>query len=137
MDIIQVPSVEPPKQLTAYVPSKALEDHLLAFLAANNPGGYQPDMLPPAEFSNLARLLIYPLWFKMRTTVQLRKDARRVWKGSNGIIKHQAALNYISRVLGYQRWEHLIVYEDKHGAVVNLNYGKDRDSLVAELNQPK
>lgn len=132
MTLIELPPQKAPRQLTAAIPTRSLEHHLLAFLAVNNPKGYVDDV-PTNELTQLVFFLFYPLRFRVRSLSQLRKDAKRVKRFSERIIKHGRALEYMAKVMGYKNWNELLDYVGADEKVININYGKDPIDVAAKI----
>ena len=134
MEIKQLPPTPAPKLLTARHGISNLEEHFLAFLCANNKGGFKESDIRE-NAGPLLQLLLLPLHCHSRSIDQLKKDAKRIKKFSEKVIKHQTTLDLIAKVMGYKVWNVLLQFVDHSGKVVNINYGKDDETVIKEITQ--
>jgi hypothetical protein len=117
------PPQEQPKQLTANHRPDNLEEHMLAFLNANNNHGFP--LLTTEESDNLGNLL-YDYATQNRTIkkTDAAQMAVEIRKRSGKKIKFMKAYEVLARCLGYYSWRNVLGAAKENGELVNLNYGK-------------
>lgn len=109
-----LPYIPPPTSLTAKHAPQCLEEHLLAFLAANNRSGFDAEASTVAESEFMVRLQE----LRGRESMSEENFKRFAWKLkklTTGAVKHGHVLEVCARALGYntyaalhtnRRWNH-------------------------------
>lgn len=100
-----LPAGPSPKALTAGAVATTLRDHLLGFLAANNLGGWEQEVLAPPLPGTVAEIIYQIQSCSRHRPDSLKRYAKRIKKYSNKGIAHYQCLNLVVAAMGYSSWD--------------------------------
>lgn len=108
VDIQNLPPQEGEPQLTARVAVKTLGEHFVAFLNANNLGGYltEPDRVLSDD--RVGDLLILTACCKMINLAEFKRRATRLREISHRAIRPCEAHTLLAKAMGYRNYNNLL-----------------------------
>lgn len=123
MKITILPPGPEPKGLSASAPVVNLQQHLVAFLCANNPHGFKPEDYVE-HINEFSKLIMFNTRLVRCNVEQLRKDTKQLKKQFE-ILKLHQIYQIIANSLGYDGWTTLVANTSMtDGTVRNLNFGE-------------
>lgn len=122
--VLHLPPQEAPKQLTAYRHNTKLEEHLLAFLNANNKNGFaeeleegqEPTPVEPISIETIREMssdavvsVILQIAISEHISIRRIKEMGRLIVTESGKkAKYHKTIHLIARMLGYRSYEGMI-----------------------------
>lgn len=104
MPVIVLPPDPVPRTLTANVRVRTLQDHFLAFLDANNPNGFDAEIVAQISDNAIGDLMLLAALKDAMSVSEFKLEAKKLKKLSSGVIGHSHCLALLSRLFGYANW---------------------------------
>jgi hypothetical protein len=128
--VYEVPPCEAPKQLTARFRPLNLKEHFMAFLCANNPSGFLPDLADALPGETIGDLMLLVATHDGVSLSHLKSYARKVKRASCAVIGHSRALDLLSALFGYRDYCEAYREFQKSGWLANR---RNRSSIHMKL----
>jgi len=114
--------------LTASSQSRHLQEHFLAFLASNNPSGFDAEMASNISESEIGGLMLLAVLEDSLSVDRFKRQAKKLKKSSAGAITHTDGLELMARLFGYANW-HAAHHSIKDDRLINLRTDRARINM--------
>lgn len=128
--IYELPPGEPPKALTARCRPITLEEHFLAFLCANNPAGFLPEIVQSLPRETIGDLMLLVATHNDLSQSHFKSYAKKVKRASSAAIRHSRALDLLSALFGYKNYYEACREFQRCGRLVNR---RNRSSITMKI----
>ena len=102
--VVVLPPEPAPRMLTANVAVRTLQDHFLAFLDANNPTGFDAEIVAQISDHAIGDLMLLAALKDSVSVRDFKWEAKKLKKVSSGAIGHSHCLELMARLFGYSNW---------------------------------
>ena len=102
--VIVLPPEPAPRLFTANAPVRTLHDHFLAFLDANNPNGFDAEVVAQISDNAIGDLMLLVAVNDSLSVHDFKREAKKLKKLSAGAIGHSHCLELMARLFGYASW---------------------------------